>query len=306
MIIEEEQKNEGKNEKLLVDLCECYVFMQGLNSRRLHSTCMQCLLKVALNKEENEKTQKEVEMALFELSHINRYCFIKQELYVSEIKEIVKRLCNDNSLAGVIVNKLHFVREAARELEELTRCIDWKRKEGINGMKESKEELILIRWMYTLDIFLSLCKVCNEEYNGLINCVVQAFRAAKDKHGETCNQCIKPLRRAAENRAVKVDALLDEGAIDLISGEMKQSTLNDVFIMHCFLIYMNVSKRLKEKNKDEMEEMKRKATKRVIYEKMEKEGYEDEIISFHETFDNFYASHDAELASKLADYFVNV
>eukprot|EP00770_Monocercomonoides_exilis_P008692 MONOS_8649.1-p1 / transcript=MONOS_8649.1 / gene=MONOS_8649 / organism=Monocercomonoides_exilis_PA203 / gene_product=unspecified product / transcript_product=unspecified product / location=Mono_scaffold00331:33808-34290(+) / protein_length=137 / sequence_SO=supercontig / SO=protein_coding / is_pseudo=false len=66
----EEKKNEEKNEKLLIDLCECYLFLIEFFSSESISISVSCLLVVALKKEENEETQKEVEMALLALSRI--------------------------------------------------------------------------------------------------------------------------------------------------------------------------------------------------------------------------------------------
>ncbi|KAH7827141.1 uncharacterized protein MONOS_7990 [Monocercomonoides exilis] len=71
MIIEEDQKKKKeKNEKLLADLCECYTMLHNyyISREELLSICVPCLLKVAVKKEEDEVTQKEVEMALLALT----------------------------------------------------------------------------------------------------------------------------------------------------------------------------------------------------------------------------------------------
>ncbi|KAH7832691.1 uncharacterized protein MONOS_15929 [Monocercomonoides exilis] len=90
MIIDEnEKKKDEKNEKLLVNLCECYVMLRfNFIPEELLSICVSCILKVALNKEENEKAQKEVEMALLALSNMG-YCSLRQNLFLHEIKEII-------------------------------------------------------------------------------------------------------------------------------------------------------------------------------------------------------------------------
>ncbi|KAH7828412.1 uncharacterized protein MONOS_15190 [Monocercomonoides exilis] len=108
--------------------------------------CVSCLLKVTLKKEEDEETQKEVEMALLALSCIYSHYEIEQKQYLNEIKEIIHyhqehhnltrlaylyaweflilRLNTDKSLNEVIVNELHFIREARREIEDLSKCVD--------------------------------------------------------------------------------------------------------------------------------------------------------------------------------------
>eukprot|EP00770_Monocercomonoides_exilis_P009877 MONOS_9830.1-p1 / transcript=MONOS_9830.1 / gene=MONOS_9830 / organism=Monocercomonoides_exilis_PA203 / gene_product=unspecified product / transcript_product=unspecified product / location=Mono_scaffold00420:39037-40336(+) / protein_length=387 / sequence_SO=supercontig / SO=protein_coding / is_pseudo=false len=327
MIIEEEMKEEEKrNEKLLIDICECYFLLnEGIFSETL-SICVPCLLKAALKKEEDEETQKEKEIALLALSHIDRHYFFRQELYLKEITEIIKhqqkhrnltklayqsvwkflinRFCTNNFLEDTIVNELHFGREAVRELEELTRRIDWKKKKE-ERRKETEEEIALKRWLDVINYFIPPCKLWNEELVELINSIVQLFRAAKDNHSVISNQCIYPLRNAAEKRNMKIEDLLKSGAIDAISEEMHRRTLNEGVAFECLQFFTTISRRLEEKKRDEMEEEQRKATKMEIFEKMEEEGYEDIIASFHGVISIRY-KYNRELTLNNSDYFVNV
>ncbi|KAH7822655.1 uncharacterized protein MONOS_7273 [Monocercomonoides exilis] len=82
IIDEDEKKKEERNEKLLTDLCECYVILvDGHIGGEMLSICVPCLLKVALKKEENEEIQKDVEMALLTLSYAG--CGVKlNEVYI--------------------------------------------------------------------------------------------------------------------------------------------------------------------------------------------------------------------------------
>ncbi|KAH7817063.1 uncharacterized protein MONOS_15908 [Monocercomonoides exilis] len=307
MIFEEEKKKERKNEKLFVDLCECFVFLNGCIDSKMLCVCVPCLLKAASVKEENEEAQKEVEIALLALSRINRYYEVKQELYLNEITEIIKhqqnhrnltklayqrawqflinRLHKDMSLDKVIINELHFGREAARELEELARCIDWKKKGEERG-KEAKEELTLVRWLETFSIYFHCCRLKNEENVELINSVVQVFRAAKGNNGVICNLCIYSLRNAAEKRVVKVEDLLNGGAVEAVLEEILQPTFNDYVVFDGLKFLKNISYRLKRKEKNENDEMKRKATKKKVFEKLEEEGYEDCTILLYRYLGN--------------------
>ncbi|KAH7819016.1 uncharacterized protein MONOS_13270 [Monocercomonoides exilis] len=71
MIIDEnEKKKEEKNEKRLIDLCECYLLLNRWPSSEMDSIIVPCLLKVALKKDETDEAQKEVEMALLALGNI--------------------------------------------------------------------------------------------------------------------------------------------------------------------------------------------------------------------------------------------
>ncbi|KAH7828152.1 uncharacterized protein MONOS_18581 [Monocercomonoides exilis] len=89
MIIKSAKKKGLKSKKFLADLCECYLLLNEIFSSELLSICVPCLLKVALNKERNEKVQKEVEMALFILSCINKDDFFEKQHYLNEIKVII-------------------------------------------------------------------------------------------------------------------------------------------------------------------------------------------------------------------------
>ncbi|KAH7823196.1 uncharacterized protein MONOS_10242 [Monocercomonoides exilis] len=73
MIHEEKLKKDGKNEKFLADLCQCYISFRHNFPFEFLSISAPCLLKVALNKDESEETQKEVEMAFVALNYIGGF-----------------------------------------------------------------------------------------------------------------------------------------------------------------------------------------------------------------------------------------
>ncbi|KAH7818438.1 uncharacterized protein MONOS_18018 [Monocercomonoides exilis] len=149
MIIDEYKKKE-KDEALLADLCECYSTLVYGISYDLKSICVPCLVKAGLKKGNDENTKKEVEITLLALNHMGSSSEVPKELYINEIKEIIEyhqehhnltriayqsawqflicRVYWDEPIRRVIVNELHFAREAIRELEELTKCVDWKRE----------------------------------------------------------------------------------------------------------------------------------------------------------------------------------
>eukprot|EP00770_Monocercomonoides_exilis_P008174 MONOS_8132.1-p1 / transcript=MONOS_8132.1 / gene=MONOS_8132 / organism=Monocercomonoides_exilis_PA203 / gene_product=unspecified product / transcript_product=unspecified product / location=Mono_scaffold00298:6142-7391(-) / protein_length=396 / sequence_SO=supercontig / SO=protein_coding / is_pseudo=false len=308
MIIEEEEKKEGKNESLLVDLCECFSLLNFyFISDELISICVPCLLKAVSKKEESEETQKEVEIALLVLSEMG--CSkVKQELYLKEITEIIKhqqkhrnltklayqsawqfiidRLLFNYIIDHAVMNEIHFVKEATRELEELTKCVNWKKKEEEMSKEEAKEELTLMRWVETLKIYFRYCSLQNEEYVCLFCRIVQVYRAAKDNHIEISDKCIYSLRNATQNRFMKVEDLLKGGAVDAVLEEMQRRTVDGKIAFESLQFFSNVSYRLKEEERYEMEEAKRKATKMKMLEKLEEEGFEDIVISIHDIFNN--------------------
>ncbi|KAH7818318.1 uncharacterized protein MONOS_13930 [Monocercomonoides exilis] len=247
-MIEEEKKKEGKNEKLLTDLCECYFFLSYDLTTEMLSICVPCLLKVAMNKDESKEAQKEVEMALLALSNIG-WEELDKEQYFNEIKEIIEyhqehqnltrlayqsawffllcRLNDDKSLEEVIVNELHFAREAARELEELAKNVNWKRKEEEERGKDTKNERIFVMWLKIFDWYFRLCELQNEGNIGLICSLVQVLREATG-YRIIVHLCILCLSRAVENRAVEIVDLFESGAIDLILENIHQAIFDDV------------------------------------------------------------------------------
>ncbi|KAH7824885.1 uncharacterized protein MONOS_7081 [Monocercomonoides exilis] len=282
-------------------LCSRYI------SDELLSICLPCVLKVALNKDENEETQKEVEMALLALSNIDNYK-VEQKVYLNEITEIIEyhqdhrnltrlayqsawmflifRLWEDKSLKDVVVNELNFAREATKELKELTKCVNWKReKEAEKEEKEKKEEIALLRWLRITEFFFRFCELRNEEFFGLFRCVVQIYRASMENHRDIFFMCILFARTAGENENVKIDGILSVGAVDVFLWELHRKTLSNENMYNVLEFFKSISARLREKKgEDEMEEAKRKAIKMEIFEKLEEEGYEDMITSLHEAF----------------------
>ncbi|KAH7829059.1 uncharacterized protein MONOS_12294 [Monocercomonoides exilis] len=326
MIINEKEKTEDKDERLLVDLCKSYGCISTFFSKELISICVQCLLKAASSKKRNKETQKEIEMALFAICHIGKCFILDYELYRYKIKEIILYHQKHNNLTrlacqsswqflvnglpyydcfeGVIVNELHFAREAARELEELMKSVDWKRKEEERG-RETKEELVLLRWLKTLERYFLYCTMWNEEFVGLLNCIVRVFLAAKDNYREVYLQCIHLLKKIADNKAIEIDVLLKGGAVNAVLEKMQLQTLNKYETYEFLVFFIELSIRLKEKKDHTTYEAKRKATKKEFLEKMEEEGYEDTITSFHEIFIFFNRQYYHGLSLNISDYFVN-
>ncbi|KAH7832608.1 uncharacterized protein MONOS_18524 [Monocercomonoides exilis] len=343
IVDENERKEEEKDEKHFIDYCECYLMLLKSDAPiEMALICARCFLKVVLKKEKCKETQKEVEMALFALSCFHMYHFVKRELYLNEITEIIRyhqehhnltqlayqsawefliyRFQYDSNLKQIIGNELHFVREAKRELEELIRNEDWKRKEEEKGNTEVKVPLIW-RWLDVIECYIISCELWNEEHAGLIGSIVQTFYAAKDNDREICDRCAFVLRRGAEKRKAKIGALLNEGAVCMLLGEMNQSTLDDEIIWNCLHFFMNILRRLKEKTdykmeeeddeneevkNNEMEEAERKELKRQLFERTEEEGYEDCNTSFYGVISFVNEKYYDNLLLNISDYFVNV
>ncbi|KAH7815301.1 uncharacterized protein MONOS_18327 [Monocercomonoides exilis] len=267
-------------------------------------------------------------MALLALSSIRDNKFVEQELYLNDIIEIIEyqqkhrnltklayqsvwkflinRSFSDGNMEEVILKDLHFAKKAAIELNELTRYVDWKRKEEGKEGKETKEERIIESWLKMLGSFIYSCELWNEEFVELFGCIAEMFRAMKDDHRGINYLCLSSFRCSAESKHADVDILLKSGAIDSFFEEMKQSILNGFVTSDCLYFFLCVSRRLKENTDGKMKEAKRMAAKREMIEKMEEEGYEDYIISLHKIFNFLNDEYYNCLSLSISDYFVSV
>ncbi|KAH7817426.1 uncharacterized protein MONOS_8850 [Monocercomonoides exilis] len=337
MIVDTEKKKEEKNEKLLVDLLECYtMILDNTLPGNMPVICLRCLLKAASNKGGNEETQKEVEMALLALANISCLEKIKKEYFYEEIKEIIlfhqesrnltrlayqsawffliKRYNSDKSLEHGMVNELHFIREAARELEEFSKCVDWKREKEEEEDEEEEEEedekiakdlFVLREWFHPLSLFFDSFKMRNEEIVGLIGSIARVLRAVRENYDGVSHACIYSLRKFGFRRNVEVDDFLKGSAVDIILKEILRPTLDDEKACNCLVLFVTLSSRLKEEKDDEKEEEERKATKMEMLEKMEEGGYEDAIVSFHKKLSSLCQNYCDDLPLNISDYFVD-
>eukprot|EP00770_Monocercomonoides_exilis_P007830 MONOS_7791.1-p1 / transcript=MONOS_7791.1 / gene=MONOS_7791 / organism=Monocercomonoides_exilis_PA203 / gene_product=unspecified product / transcript_product=unspecified product / location=Mono_scaffold00276:10533-11584(-) / protein_length=329 / sequence_SO=supercontig / SO=protein_coding / is_pseudo=false len=301
MICEEFQKKDRMNKKILVDLSECYLLLiEDFITNDLIVICVPCLLKVALKKEENEETRKEAEMALLALSCIRKCCVLSKELYLNEVTEIIdyhqghsnptrlayqsawdflmKRLKYDDNLEDMIVNDLHFWKEAIRELEELRKSVDWKRiKENEKKRNKSNETLVLLRWLQSLEIIFVSCQLWYEEFVVLIGSIVRIFRVAKNREMRVSDKCVFLIERLV-NGAAKIEDLLKSSAFDVVLSELVKFDKSNNTINKGLWFFKEICWRLKFKMEQGCDDAKIKELKRKVFERMEEEGYEDCVV----------------------------
>ncbi|KAH7830599.1 uncharacterized protein MONOS_692 [Monocercomonoides exilis] len=223
--------------------------------------------------------------------------------YQSAWQFLVYGLFNNYSPVEVIANELHLAREAERELEELTRNVDWMRKMVGNRENEMKEELFILRWMRIMKRYFHDFTMWKEGNVELINSLVQIYRAANDNCRDISSECAYPLRNASENRVVNVQDLFEGGAVDTVLEGMQRPTLDDNVMRNCLYFFLNVSKRQKHEEKDETDEAKRNATKMELFEKMEEEGYEDIITGFCELIPYYLSLSENDLPFEDSSYY---
>ncbi|KAH7820325.1 uncharacterized protein MONOS_18652 [Monocercomonoides exilis] len=305
MIIDENEKKEGKNESLLVDLCECSLLLNNVFNSELKFICVPCLLKVVLKKEENEETQIEVEMALLALSCIELYDFIEQEPYLNEIKEIIKyhqkhhnltrlayqcawevvlkRYYRHESLIKAIINEYHYVREATRELEEMKRCVDWKRMSC--EQENQKNTMMILKWLRTISFFLFYYSLKGQDNCiELIACIVGLFKDSNENYEKIADVCIEIFGIMIENTSINEVDLIRNGAVQICLDEIVKTTSKDYLNVSCLRFFEYLFKRLNKKLFLICEEYVVEANwnlfKRKAFIMCEEEGYEDVIFSY--------------------------
>ncbi|KAH7829489.1 uncharacterized protein MONOS_18562 [Monocercomonoides exilis] len=331
LIVDEEKKNEDKNEKHFIDLFECYISLNNCFPTELQTICMHFLLEIASNKGESEEIKKKVETALLTLSHIDEYYKIGQELYLNEIKDIIQyhqehrnlsqlayqsawqfligRLFLDKNLRDTIANELSFVKEATKELNELAKSVNNKRKEEDKGEKEVKEVQIIRNWIYAINHFVLDYPFFDEKSVGMFCSLVGLCNAARENERELFRDCISLFETAAYNEYSSIEVFSKSGVFDLCLDEIQQPTMEDKIIWSCLRFFLGVLGRLERKSFWEFCLMGINETKRKIAAKMEEDGYEDTITSFHEIFDFLNSKkirYFFALSSDISDYFVNV
>ncbi|KAH7824402.1 uncharacterized protein MONOS_2324 [Monocercomonoides exilis] len=300
MIVDIEKEKEGKDENLLANLCECYVSLSILIQFELAPICVPCLLKVALKKEESEETQTEVELALLALTCFDHF-ELDKELYLKEVIEIIQyhrehrnltylahhsawkflidRISFQSSSESKIVSEHHFARDAGRELDELSKHIDWKKKEEEEeGERETKDEIVLMEWLRTSSSFFATCGFLTDEFFGLLSSAVGVFRLAYDCNKEINDRCMYLFKEAALNMHVKAEDLIESGAVDVVLEKIIQLDTTNELLTYYLLFFKRLSKRLNEALVGDIHEANRRALQKKIFEKLEEEGYEDCII----------------------------
>eukprot|EP00770_Monocercomonoides_exilis_P014779 MONOS_14725.1-p1 / transcript=MONOS_14725.1 / gene=MONOS_14725 / organism=Monocercomonoides_exilis_PA203 / gene_product=unspecified product / transcript_product=unspecified product / location=Mono_scaffold01059:13475-14721(-) / protein_length=305 / sequence_SO=supercontig / SO=protein_coding / is_pseudo=false len=304
MIIEEEKKKEEKDEKHLADLYECFIPLSFDFAQGLILMCVFCLLKVALKKEEEEETQKEVEMALLALSSIQ--CDVKNELYANGIKEIIQyhqkcgnltrlayqsawlflifRSFYDEDLVAAIVNELHFVEDARREIEDLSKFDALLRGGAVDAVLEEIHQQTLVD---TISRY------------ALIFCVIISERLKKEEEEEEDDEIEE---EKVEEEEEEEEEERDEEKVEEEEEEEEEERDEEKVEEE----EEEEEEERDEAKKDEMEEEKRKGLKRKVLEKMEEEGYEDAITSYRGIFSFLGRKYLCGLPLNISDYFVSI
>ncbi|KAH7824935.1 uncharacterized protein MONOS_17464 [Monocercomonoides exilis] len=301
MIEEGVMKENGKN--TLIDLFECYLLLRNVHISMLFPNfCVRILLREVLDNKESEEAKEKVEIALLALSKIEIMTKIEQERYVCEMKEIIRyhqehhnlthlayqsawqfliyRLYKDESVEDVIVHELHFVKEATRELEELSERFDWKRKEKVSGEKDTKEADTLMRWPNILDVFFTKCNVWGEEYGMLIGSISKLFEATRRQKGRIGKQCLSFIVSITGRGTLELFETLKSNAVEIVLEEMRQSTMEDNLTNGCLRFLLKLKRIYNGNNKKECNKTEQIVKKRYEFERMEEEGYEDCITNY--------------------------
>ncbi|KAH7828863.1 uncharacterized protein MONOS_17230 [Monocercomonoides exilis] len=303
MIIKEKDMKEKRNEKLLTDLCECImmIFYQSLTGE-LHALSVSLLLKVALKKGNDKKTREEVEMALLALNGISKP--LEQKYYLNEITDIIQyhqehhnltclanqsafhflisRFKEDDSLKEVVLQKMHFVSEATKELDELNGSLNWDTHE--KNFSEKMRVRIITRWLYL--IFNTFRKEFNEIYGEVVEltaCVSRVYALAKDYEMKIRKKCINLFYRIKITIGEDIFILAESGAANIVLERMCRPILDDNQTAKSKEILLSLSERLYKKKTDlKIDKKSWQMKKRAMFEMLEEEGYEDIITSFHE------------------------
>ncbi|KAH7816668.1 uncharacterized protein MONOS_2953 [Monocercomonoides exilis] len=222
--------------------------------------------------------------------------------YLSAWVFLMDRSFEERGLEEVIANELHAARETARELEELAKCVDWENEEET---KRKKEAFLIKKWISLVTSQFPLLISQKEDNVELLHCLVQLCRASRENGRKIYRNCIILFQKVAEVIKVNVEVWMKGRAIDVMLEEMHQSTLDVDVASGCLRFFFEVSKKLDGNDDIEIYEDKRKDMKMEIFEKMEEEGFEDEVTNIFGIFFIFNGEYYAEMSLDLTDYLVN-
>ncbi|KAH7831007.1 uncharacterized protein MONOS_18546 [Monocercomonoides exilis] len=324
MIFDEDKKKEEKNVNLLVDLSECYLFLTNGLSKELLLICIPCLLKIALKKEENEEAQKEVEMALLALSNAG-YREVRNSLFVDKIKEIIQyhqnhrnlthlayqsawkflkdRFYSSRKLINDLMNSLHFIEEATKELDELSKNMNWKKKD--KDENEMKVIWTIRRWFSLIYSYFYRGEFRGKQQTRVISCILRINKAAKDDCDEISINWLDLFRAMLTNGTVGVSELWRCGVGNFVLDEIIKSTLKFSGLCYCLQFFHTLSKCMRKIKNISDEKSKAIEIKREIFEMLEEEDYEDVIVTFYGYFP-FISDYGRDFSGQITDFLVNV
>eukprot|EP00770_Monocercomonoides_exilis_P014083 MONOS_14030.1-p1 / transcript=MONOS_14030.1 / gene=MONOS_14030 / organism=Monocercomonoides_exilis_PA203 / gene_product=unspecified product / transcript_product=unspecified product / location=Mono_scaffold00924:20288-21226(+) / protein_length=294 / sequence_SO=supercontig / SO=protein_coding / is_pseudo=false len=278
-------------------------------SKEVLMICVPLLLKDALNKEESEKAQKDVEMALIALTNIAKINEEKDCLFLNEITEIIKHHLVHRNLThfsyqlawDLFVRNADldwetesgkffgafFAREVVGELEELKSCVCWEKKkkrkrkgEKAKGRKGRKEKLIFKRWHSTIRMCYNCSGLCGEGWDELVRCLVGLSMTAEGSSRGTCRRCFDLFEGILFCSTDDVGILISGGAVDYVMEKLCQRILDKEITNCCLKFNISLLNRMREKIEDENEKERQKMQNRRIIDLFEEGGYEDLSDSF--------------------------
>eukprot|EP00770_Monocercomonoides_exilis_P012718 MONOS_12662.1-p1 / transcript=MONOS_12662.1 / gene=MONOS_12662 / organism=Monocercomonoides_exilis_PA203 / gene_product=unspecified product / transcript_product=unspecified product / location=Mono_scaffold00716:4992-6454(+) / protein_length=395 / sequence_SO=supercontig / SO=protein_coding / is_pseudo=false len=284
-----------------------------------------CMLNAALKKEESEETRKEVEDALLALNYIEEAHFVRIELFQSKIKEIImyhqehrnlshmgyrsawhfylNRLLDYSFLGDAIVNELHFVREAARELEELSRSVRMKQKEGKVISPEFK--YTVNGWLETVLYYRQSGPRAKEDYVPLVQSMVCLRKAARGIENEMFGINSQTYELMALYIAGSVEDLLKGGVFEAVLEEMQRDFIENHKMHDCYKFFLAIQE-LKMRAEPTANEAQKKEIKMKLHEKLEEEGFEDIIIGNYEVNGQISKVYCPKISVNVVDYLVYI
>eukprot|EP00770_Monocercomonoides_exilis_P014690 MONOS_14636.1-p1 / transcript=MONOS_14636.1 / gene=MONOS_14636 / organism=Monocercomonoides_exilis_PA203 / gene_product=unspecified product / transcript_product=unspecified product / location=Mono_scaffold01038:15906-16511(+) / protein_length=202 / sequence_SO=supercontig / SO=protein_coding / is_pseudo=false len=199
---------------------------------------------------------------------------------------------------------MHFAREAIGEMEELIKCVEWKRKEKEEEERriEAKEVFAIMRWLQLYDSYIYVGETGDEELAGLVGSIARVFREAMCNYTKICDRCINSFRNVVMNKAVNAEALLNGRSVGAVLEEVKQFIVIRPQFIDRINFFKELWARLWEGAEKEKVERKRKELKRKVFDMLEEEGYEEIITTYFVMYKiQFKFLPDSD---RLVDYYV--
>ncbi|KAH7823659.1 uncharacterized protein MONOS_14239 [Monocercomonoides exilis] len=183
------------------------------------------------------------------------------------------------------MNELHLFREAARELGELTKCVNLKREEKREEIRRMNEaETIMMKWIKTVEAFYLHLRSWKEEYAELISYLAKLAKAMRESERDIYKSLTSAFELISTWKIFRIDAMMKCGVVDLVQDEIQQNTSDDMMTYDCMMSYRVLSRRLRENDDKGYNEVGWVETKREVLQKMEEIGCEDIITCFQKIY----------------------
>ncbi|KAH7819134.1 uncharacterized protein MONOS_3298 [Monocercomonoides exilis] len=212
---------------------------------------------------------------------------------------------------------MYFVTEAAKELEELSYCVDWMKKgkrmmaneeeeydddDDDDERKEEEKISVIKRWLMTIYIFLFFFQLSDADVLMLTSSVASLNRKARVSRISVSKECLSLYISAVDAKEHVAFELMRIGAGAVLVGELQKPTLYEPMERLCLKLLKQLLRGFCVRVENEEARRKSKMLQREMCVMMEEEGFDDTILSLKQIIVGRIFNIDRYLIGNAKDY----